>query len=64
MFSTAEQVAAETGVSSRTVKRNGKFADEVAKAAYHSHGTSGRAHGDARHHGLVIRHSRSGDARA
>ena len=35
---------------------------EIAKAADTSTGTSGRAHGDARHHhGLVIRHSRSGE---
>ena len=37
VVSTAEQVAAETGVSSATVKRAGKFAEEVAKAAYHIH---------------------------
>ena len=37
VVSTAEQVAAETGVSSATVKRNGKMAAEIAKAAYHIH---------------------------
>ena len=47
MFSTAANLAAEHSVSEKTVKRAGKFAEEVAKTADTSTGTSERAHGDA-----------------
>ena len=41
-LNTAANLAAEHSVSEKTVKRAGKFADEVAKTADTSTGTSGR----------------------
>ena len=61
---TAAKLAAEHLVSEKTVKRAGKFADEVAKAADTSTGTSGRAHGAVRwHYGRAIGQDSFGDAR-